>query len=188
MKVWLKALGIATVAALLVRLVLIEDYRISSDSMVPELLTGDLVFVNKAAYNLRFPFSSFRILSLGDPKPGEVVAFSLPEKVTTTFVKRVVAHGGDTIEIRSGQLLRNGVTVEGTPLTGAPDYGPIDVPLGHFFVLGDNWKDSIDSRAWGPIPNTCLKGRVGLVWLSVGQGAVLRPKRTGHWVNHQLRS
>ena len=66
------------------------------------------------------------------------------------------------------------------------DYGPVDVPTGHFFVLNDNREDLNDSRVWGPIPNSCLKGKVALVWLSVSPTGGIRKDRTGLRVNSLL--
>jgi signal peptidase I len=177
----IKAFVIATVTALTVRLFIIEDYRIASDSMQPGLLKGDLILVSKAAFNLRLPFSNFELARTGAPKRSEVVAFTVPDQGADTFIKRVVALAGDKIEIKDGVLWLNGnAQEENDSIIGKEamaNYGPVDVPAEHFFVLGDNRSESIDSRQWGPIPYSCLKGRVALVWLSVGSEGVLRPQR-----------
>lgn len=210
---------LATFSALSVRLFFIENYRIISNSMEPTLLSGDLVFVMKSAFNIRFPFSTYEIVKFKRPVPGEVVAFILPDHGNETFVKRVVASSGDRVEIKNGRILINdkevkyaisvlindregkhnvskepvgtGLALEtlGTSQTHqvllgkTPDYGPIDVPENHFFALGDNRLDSIDSRTWGPVPYSCLKGKVSLVWLK-GQGSPERNyDRKEIWVN-----
>lgn len=193
-----KSFVIATIAALTVRLVLVEDYRVASDSMKPSLLKGDLILVSKSAYNLRFPFSTFEILRTGKPERSEVVAFSVPEQGADTFIKRIVGVGGDRIEIREGVLLINDKPAQYYPVENTNqmkekvendrsytiilgekplNYGPVDVPKDHFFALGDNRSDSVDSRLWGPIPYSCLKGKVALVWLSVGNQGLIRPDR-----------
>lgn len=203
------AFAVATFSALIVRLFLIEDYRISSDSMSPNLLAGDLVFVSKYDFNLRIPFSSYEIFSFRRPEKGEVVAFTLPDRGMATFVKRVVASEGDKILIQNGILWVNGVAAQYAPLPDPlgtdplalgwrweerweggsaysvqwnrkieKEYGPIDIPKGHFFALGDNRSDSMDSRSWGPVPYSCLKGRIGIVWLSVNSEGKLRKERS----------
>lgn len=196
----------ATIVALSVRLFLIEDFRIFSDSMSPTLLSGDLIFVSKANFNVRLPFSSYEIFKLRRPHRGEVVAFSLPDHGVQSYVKRVVATEGDEVAIRDGHLQINGTRVaykegddpashvrwesieEGSipyPIVwdkaAIPNYGPVQVPRGHFFVLGDNRVKSVDSRTWGPVPYSCLKGKVSLIWLSTGPDG-LRRDRIGRWV------
>ncbi|MBM4316767.1 MAG: signal peptidase I [Deltaproteobacteria bacterium] len=182
---------LATVFALFGRLFIVEDYRIVSNSMFPNLKVGQLVFVAKSAFSIKLPFSSFELIKFSRPHRSEVVAFILPQKNHRTHVKRVVAVAGDRLEIKSGQLYINGnlshyqefkdsdrqIAGEGFKLQleqpdgGQPypiqmeqgklaDYGPIDVPLNHFFFLGDNRTDSIDSRTWGPVPYSYLKGKV----------------------------
>ncbi len=196
----------ATAVALVIRFFLVEDYRIFSDSMAPGLLSGDLIFVSKSNYNVRLPFSSYEIFKIRRPRRGEVVAFALPDTGLDTYVKRVVAIEGDEVAIRNGLL-----TVNGKPLDvrngsetsahlrwesaekGEPypivweegqirDYGPVTIPVGHFFVLGDNRVKSVDSRSWGPIPYSCLKGKVSLIWLSLGTNGSWRTERMGKWV------
>lgn len=172
--------------------------------MSPNILTGDLVFISKSAFNLRLPFSTYEVVKFSRPQRTEVVAFSLPERGTDTFVKRVVGLEGDRIEIKGGVLYLNNSPAEYDlsenkdysyeTLAGRPkyliqtgtaamsDYGPVDIPKNHFFAMGDNRTESIDSRVWGPVPYSCLKGKVKLVWLSV-TSAGIRPERFGVWVN-----
>ncbi len=176
--------------------------------MTPALLVGDLVFVFKSEYNFRIPFTSVQLVQFSLPKPSDVVAFTLPDKGFQTFVKRVVAVEGDKIEIKNGILIVNDEAATYQPqhepsgidqdpslvwekLGTAPprlihwksdamkDYGPVDVPDGQFFAMGDNRADSIDSRVWGPVPDSCLKGKVELVWLSVNSEGGVRKDRMG---------
>src|SRR4051812_37892456 len=165
MKRWARSfLGVlllATAAALAVRLFFVEDYRIVSSSMYPTLRTGDLVFVSKVSYNVRLPFSTYEVAKLRRPGRGEIVVFSLPEHGLETYVKRVVAIEGDKVALREGKLFVNGMvagygsyvlpddpsarglrleTLNGLayPIEeerNAQDYGPVDVPPGHFFAL-----------------------------------------------------
>jgi len=195
----IKAFLFSTVTALVLRLFVLEDYRISSDSMKPSLLSGDLVLVSKSAFNLRFPFTSFELMRIGVPERSDIVAFTVPDKGMETYIKRVIAVAGDRVEIKNGLLWVNNLPASYFPteqsgvllesLQGGKNhqvelgemtqynYGPVDVPKDHFFALGDNRFESIDSRVWGPVPYSCLKGRVALVWLSVGEKGSLRPQR-----------
>ena len=171
---------VATAVALSVRLFVIESFRVISHSMVPTLNDGDIVFVSKMAYNMRVPFSTYELLRTGKPKANEVVAFSLPDKGGETFIKRVVGVEGDQVQIRGGKVFINDKEVQTFgkgPIAG--EYGPVDVPTGHFFAMGDNSGDSTDSRTWGPIPDSCLKGRVALVWFSIDDSGGLRSDRIG---------
>ena len=201
----LKSVGklfiIATVFALAVRLFFVEDYRIASRSMFPTHEEGDLVFISKAAFNIRLPFSTYEVFKFKRPEPGEIVAFTVPDKGIETFVKRVIAGENDRVEIKDGVLMVNGnfarlERVESSEESkevlpngrshivnlGAEkmkDFGPIDIPKSHFFVLGDNRNESLDSRSWGPVPYSCLKGRLGFVWLSIAKNGALRSDRIG---------
>ena len=155
-----KSFLIATATALVVRLFVIEDFRISSESMTPNLLKGDLILVSKSAFNLRLPFSSFELFR-------------------TLWINGEMAETQESSE--SNQILEKWpsgrsyqITKGKSPLA---DYGPVDVPADHFFALGDNRSDSVDSRKWGPVPYSCLKGRVALVWMSVGSSGGVRPSR-----------
>src|SRR4051812_27461601 len=89
----------ATFLALSIRLFVIEDYRLFSDSMAPSLLSGDLIFVSKPTFNLRLPFSSYELVKFRRPRRGEIVAFALPDHGLETYVKRVVATEGDEVSI-----------------------------------------------------------------------------------------
>jgi signal peptidase I len=204
-KTFFYAFLIATGVALLVRLLLVEDYRITSNSMMPNLVAGDLVFVFKPAFNIHFPFSTYELMKIRRPKLGEVVALSLPDRGQETFVKRIVGLEGDKIELKDGVFYRNGISAHYRPSESEPaetteeidpnsqylvrksksapnDYGPVDIPKDHFFVLGDNRDNSVDSRVWGPLPYACLKGRVKLIWLSLDDGGHIRHDRIGLWI------
>src|SRR4051812_43047179 len=91
---------IATFCALLVRYLVVENFRVSSDSMKPSLLSGDLLLVSKFNYAVRLPFTSIEFFRFRNPARGEVVVFALPELGMESFVKRVVALEGDTVAIK----------------------------------------------------------------------------------------
>jgi signal peptidase I len=160
---------------LLIRSFLFEPFRIPSDSMMPTLLDGDFIFVNKFTYGLRLPVVNTRIVELGQPERGDVVVFRLPADPATNYIKRLVGLPGDHVTVRDKRVWINGelqqVTLdgvfEGFGHTGAqigieqlgavphrvlfipnrPSYDFDDVvPAGHFFFMGDNRDNSRDSR------------------------------------------
>lgn len=171
---------VALVVAVLIKTFLVQAFYIPSASMRDTLLEGDRVMVNKLAY--RF----------GDPGRGDVIVFDSPleERVDgesvlgavvrnvgealglstpdTALIKRVIAIGGDTIEIRDNTVLINGgETVEPylTREVRMADYGPEQIPDGHVFVMGDNRNQSEDSRRFGPVSEEDIIGRAFIrVW------------------------
>jgi signal peptidase I len=160
---------------LVIRSFLFEPFRIPSDSMMPTLLDGDFIFVNKFTYGLRLPVANTEIVSLGEPQRGDVVVFRLPSDPATNYIKRLVGLPGDRVVVREKRVYVNGrelpVTLdgvyEGFGHTGAqvgletlgpvahrvlylPDRPSYDfddvVPDGHYFFMGDNRDNSRDSR------------------------------------------
>jgi len=161
---------------LLIRSFLFEPFRIPSDSMMPTLLDGDFIFVNKFTYGLRLPVVNKEVVALGEPQRGDVVVFRLPSDPSTNYIKRLVGLPGDHIVVREKRVYVNGeqlpVRLDGmfepfasTPLAqiGVETLGPIAhrvlyiderpsydfdsvVPEGHLFFMGDNRDNSRDSR------------------------------------------
>lgn len=171
---------VALVVAVLIKTFLVQAFFIPSASMRETLLEGDRVMVNKLAY--RF----------GEPGRGDVIVFDAPLEAgsdgenifgaivrnvaealglstpDTALIKRVVAVGGDTIEIRNNELVVNGILADEPYLTRAafmPDFGPSEIPLDHVFVMGDNRSHSEDSRRFGPVSLDDVVGRAFVrVW------------------------
>ena len=133
-----------------VRPFVLEAFRIPSESMVPTLLVGDRVFVNKFIY--RF----------AEPERGDVVVFESVNGGEEDLIKRIVAVAGDEIEVRNGTLLVNGEEQEepylNENLPFDDSYGPTRVPEGNVFVMGDNRANSADSRVFGPLPVENIEG------------------------------
>ena len=164
---WLGVLPMAMLVFLLLRTFVIEAFRIPSSSMEGTLLPGDFLLVNKWVYGAEIPFMSARLPALRAPQHADVVVFDWPVDPDTPFVKRLVGLPGDTLTMRNGVLERNGVTVpEPYPRAARDSWGPVVVPPRHFFVLGDNRTNSLDSRAWGFVPDSLLRGAPILVYYS----------------------
>jgi signal peptidase I len=185
-----EAFGIAIVLALVIRTFFIQAYKIPSGSMEPTLLIGDHILVNKLAYGLRMPDSFFGfdplpgvipygkyLFHLGPIHRGDVVVFVFPPDPTKDFIKRVVAVGGDTVEVRDKSVYLNGHKIadphayyqpSDNRITIAPrdHYGPVVVPAGKVFVMGDNRDRSYDSRFWGFVPDDNVEGRAMIIYWS----------------------
>jgi signal peptidase I len=172
----------------------IADWNIvPSGSMNPSIVEGDRIFVNKLAYGLKVPFTTWHLAHWDQPQRGEIVVFRSPVD-GTRYVKRVVGLPGDTIQMIDNRLLINGVAAryesvgspsrgrilaseviagESHPVMATPalparrNFGPIAVPLDQFFVLGDNRDNSADSRFIGFIPRDNILGRSSAVVLSL---------------------
>lgn len=165
---WLPELAVAAAASLaliffVVRPYVAESFVITADSMAPTLETGDRVLANKLAYRI------------GDPERGDVAAFQSSDDglAGQVLIKRVVAVSGDTVEFRGGTLRVNGRTVK-EPYVGAgsppgASQGPLVVPEGSVFVMGDNRQSSMDSRDYGPVSEEGLRGRVLLRFWPLGR-------------------
>jgi signal peptidase I len=165
----------AMAATLVVRALLVQAYRMPSGSMEPTLAIGDAFLANKLVYGPRILHPRTRAVlvtlpGLRAPAAGDIVVLVFPKDRTKDFVKRIVATGGQTVSLRGGTLTVDGV-VQSEPharygAARSNDFGPIEVPAGHVFVLGDNRNESYDSRFWGPVPLTDVLARAETVYWS----------------------
>lgn len=170
-----ESLLVAILLAVVIRTVFFAPFRIPTGSMRPTLMEGDRILVNKIVYGVRVPFTRWRVIPpFREPRRGDLVVFRSPDG-RRDFIKRLVAAGGDEVEIRDLHLW-----VNGRPLTDPPvfrelvyynrePYGelgkPIVIPPDHYFFLGDNSAQSRDSRYFGPLPKWHLVGRAFvIVW------------------------
>ena len=159
---------------LVLRTFVVEAFRIPSSSMERTLLVGDFLLVNKWLYGAEVPFTSRRLPAVQAPRRDDVVVFAWPVDPSKNFVKRLVGLPGDTMAMTQGVLRRNGATVREPWVlrTGSPgeptrdEWGPVVVPPRHFFVLGDNRDNSLDSRYWGFVPDSLLIGAPWIVYYS----------------------
>jgi signal peptidase I len=176
-KDFLQAIALALIVFFTIQLC-VQNFKVSGHSMEPALLGDQYLIVNKLAY-LRLdkerlarivPFWSVEVSSshyvIHHPKRGEVIVFHFPRDPSRDFVKRVVGLPGDEMEIRGGIAHVNGVPLE-EPYVTFPDGSEVGVILledGEYYVLGDNRINSNDSRAWGPVPEENIVGKVWFVY------------------------
>ena len=198
-------------AVLILRSFLVEPFRIPSGSMMPTLLVGDFILVNKFSYGIRLPVLNKKVIDLGDPQRGDVIVFRYPIEPSVDYIKRVVAVPGDTIFYKNKTLFINEKPMPQTRIgvyTGvgsgaresgsiksvenlhgvehnilahpmAPNlamgcnvlrHGPVKVPEGHYFAMGDNRDNSNDSRCWGLVPDANLVGKAFGIWMNWDSG------------------
>lgn len=173
---WSEALIVAVVLALIIRTFLFQAFKIPSGSMLDTLLIGDHLLVNKFIYGTHLPFMDESVLALRHPQRGDVIVFEFPQDADKSyfnrrdFIKRVIGEPGDTIEIRDKVVFVNGETYkiqqeihkdnQVVPAAASPrDFtGPFRVPEKQYFVMGDNRDYSFDSRFWGFVDESKIKG------------------------------
>lgn len=209
----IKSIGGAIIIYLVIRTVLVEAYRIPSGSMIPTLLVGDWLFVNKLVYGPTIPFTNSHLPGYSQPKRNDVVVFvsppqsDQPEDPQPTLVKRLVGMPGDTLYMRGGLLYVNGlpqrqgfaaatnhvdpseanstsdlfawqhrIEVKSSRFGSPPEipthdnWGPLLIPAGNYFMMGDNRYCSKDSRYWGVVPRDNVRGRPLIVYYSYRPG------------------
>ena len=213
---WTAGLFPVILIVFLLRSFLFEPFKIPSGSMIPTLLVGDLILVNKFDYGVRLPVINKKVIANKDPARGDVVVFRYPPDPRIDYIKRVVGVPGDEVAYLNKQLTINGQPV---PTAKLPDFYDEDslrysqqsseklgaaehriltdkerppfvpgvqnfpnsdacrysaegvtckVPAGHYFMMGDNRDNSVDSRYWGFVPDRNLVGRAFFVWMNFG--------------------
>jgi len=213
---WTAGLFPVILIVFLLRSFLFEPFKIPSGSMIPTLLVGDLILVNKFEYGVRLPVINKKVIANKDPARGDVVVFRYPPDPRIDYIKRVVGVPGDEVAYLNKQLTINGQPV---PTAKLPDFYDEDslrysqqaseklgaaehriltdkerppfvpgvqnfpnsdacsysaegvtckVPAGHYFMMGDNRDNSVDSRYWGFVPDRNLVGRAFFVWMNFG--------------------
>lgn len=156
---WFKALASAAVYATLIVTFVAQAARVEGVSMAPTLADHDRLVVNKLVY------------LLGAPQRGDVVMLYYPENPELTFVKRVIGEPGDVIRIVDGRVFVNDVALHDDfvlpEFRSHDDFGPVMVPRGYYFVMGDHRNNSSDSRVWRFVPKKYIIGKVQLRWWPV---------------------
>jgi signal peptidase I len=198
---WVKPFLIILIVAGAVRSAVADWNDVPTGSMKPSIIEGDRIFVNKLAYDLKVPFTLWRVARWAEPARGDVVVFFEPVH-EQRYVKRVIGRPGDAIELRGNRLIVNGHAVEYEPrgsedgrilidedldgrthavmltpgLASQSDFGPVTVPEGQFFLMGDNRDQSFDSRYFGFIDRDRIVGRATRIIFSVDSGRWYAPR------------
>ena len=175
---------IAVGLALLIRSTVVQAFYIPSGSMEDTLFVGDYLLANKFVYGapVELPAMSeplFRLPGLRQPEPGDIVIFRSKTEPGRDLIKRCVAVGGQTVEVRDKQLYVDGEafalppegkltdpTVFSRSSSSRDNFGPYKVPADHFFMMGDNRDNSNDSRMFGPVPAKLIKGKAMIIYWS----------------------
>ncbi len=213
---WTAGLFPVIIAVFLLRSFLFEPFKIPSGSMIPTLLVGDLILVNKFHYGVRLPVINLKVTEGQKPQRGDVMVFRYPPKPSLDYIKRVVGTPGDEVAYLNKRLTVNGQVIETVAVPeffdedamryfkqyqetlgehkhgilnddnrpafvpGASDFvfknncrysveGVVcKVPEGHYFMMGDNRDNSLDSRYWGFVPDKNIVGKAFFVWMNFG--------------------
>lgn len=159
------------VAFLFIHGTLVQARVIPSGSMERTLLVGDHLLVSRFGYDAEVPFTGLHVPLWRDPERGQMVVFRSVQAGSPDLVKRVVGLPGDRLEIRAGMTRINGKPLAEPYRNGAPSphesFGPIVVPPGEYFVMGDNRANSYDSRFWGCVPRRNLIGSPVVIYMSL---------------------
>ncbi len=164
----------------------VQAFKMAAGSMAPTILMGEHVLVDKAAYKTGTT-----------PQRGDIIVLMYPEDERKDFLKRVIGMPGDTLEIHEKQVMIDGKKLDDRGYTQRLDptmfdratnprdnYGPVTVPKGTYFVMGDNRDQSLDSRFWGYVELSKIKGKVSLIyWSWDREHARVRWERIGMLVN-----
>ena len=146
---------VAIILAVLIRLFVVEPFYIPSGSMEPTLKEHDRIIVSKLNYRFQ------------DPKRGDIIVFKYPVDPKRNFVKRLIATGGETVQIKNSKLY---IDDRPEPEDYLPrglrfkDFGPVKVPPGSYFMMGDNRNNSEDSRVWGFLPKDLIVGKALVIY------------------------
>lgn len=175
---FIEAIIIAILIAVVVRTLIVQAYKIPSPSMVPTLLVGDHLLVNKFIYGVKIPLLRRTIIPVTDPKRGDIIVFIYPQDRSKDFIKRVIGVGGDKIEIRNKKIWINdrpyqdAVGIYSDPVSypaivqPRDNFGPVTVPKNALFVMGDNRDQSLDSRFWGFVKLKDVEGKAVVIYWS----------------------
>ena len=175
---YVEAILIAIVLALFIRSFVVQAFKIPSGSMLPTLQIGDHLLVNKFIYGVKVPMSGAVIVPWKSPARDDIVVFRFPKDRSIDYIKRVVGVAGDTIELKNKQLYINGEAISNPHAhftsnaimqasAGPRDtMGPVKVPEGSIFVMGDNRDNSYDSRFWGFVDLKDVLGKAFILYWS----------------------
>ncbi len=178
---YFESIVIAVILALFVRTWVVQAFKIPTGSMENNLLIGDHLLVNKFVFGPAAAGAEGALLPMRDVRRGDIVVFKYPDEPERDFIKRVIGLPGESIELRNKKVYVNGRALdepyvhfldtahnaqEVTSFDVRERYGPVTVPDGHYFVMGDNRDNSQDSRYWGFLPRGYIKGKALMIYWS----------------------
>jgi signal peptidase I len=173
-----EAIGMALLLALFIRTFIVQAFKIPSGSMIPTLLIGDHILVNKLSYGVRLPIVGRYLVEYRKPERGDVVVFVYPEDPSKDFIKRVIGVAGDLVEVRAKKVYINNQPIDDPHahfeeaelqaggLHVRDNFDPVRVPENHIFVMGDNRDKSYDSRFWGFVNLNAVRGKAFVIYWS----------------------
>ena len=165
-----ESIAIAILLALVIRTFLVQAFKIPSGSMEDMLAIGDHLLVSKFMYGTKIPFTDTRILTVRNPRQGDVIVFEYPEDPSKDFIKRIIGVPGDVVEGKDKKVYVNGKLYENPheihkekelipkEMNPRDTFGPVTVPPNSYFVMGDNRDRSYDSRFWKFVRRDQIKG------------------------------
>jgi len=178
---YFESIVVAVILALFVRTFVFQAFKIPTGSMKPNLLVGDHLLVNKFIFAPTASALERALLPMRPIRRGDIMVFKFPEEPERDFIKRTIALPGETIELKNQTVFVNGQALtepyahylfppaDETQTDGFDlrrKFGPVTVPDGHYFMMGDNRDDSQDSRFWGFLPESYVKGRALFIYWS----------------------
>ena len=182
---YFESIVIAVILALFVRTWVVQAFKIPTGSMENNLLIGDHLLVNKFVFASTAGALDRTLLPVRDIRRGDVVVFKYPDEPERDFIKRVIGLPGETLELRNKKVYIDGRPLdepyvhflepasdsqEVTSFDVRERYGPVKVPEGQYFVMGDNRDNSQDSRYWGFLPCEYVKGKALMIYWSYESG------------------
>ena len=183
---YFESICVAVILALFVRTFVVQAFKIPTGSMENNLLIGDHLLVNKFVFAPTATAVEQALLPIDPIERGNIIVFKYPEDPERDFIKRTIGLPGETIELRNKKVFINGTMLdepyvqylwtpsdeEGTfDFDVRMTYGPVTVPEGQYFMMGDNRDNSQDSRYWGFLPREYVKGKALFVYFSFGDEA-----------------
>lgn len=169
---YIETILVCVVFVLFARVFVFQQSKIPTGSMEDTLLPGDYILVNRMQFAPTWFDWESRLMSNRAVERGDIVVFKYPESPEVDYIKRVIGVPGDSVEVRNRQVLVNGAVLDEPYVTPEhrsgyyPESPAQTIPPGHYFVLGDHRNDSLDSRVWGLVPVSNVKGRAVLIWWS----------------------
>ena len=202
---YFESICVAVILALFVRTFVVQAFKIPTGSMENNLLIGDHLLVNKFVFAPTITGAERAVLPIDPIRRGDIVVFKYPEEPERDFIKRVIGLPGETIELRNKKVFINNQALDepyvhflfppgeneagDTELTDFDvrrRYGPVTVPEGHYFMMGDNRDNSQDSRYWGFLPREYVKGKALFVYFSFGEDPGLLSSVRWSRILHQI--